>query len=447
MDILAHSRYLIIDDSNVIQSATRALLIKLGVPNNNVISASNAQNAIEACRARRFDILLIDHDLGSGSNGLQLLEYLQKKELIKPQTIVFIVTANDSQDIFFGYANFEPDGYLVKPIRADDIIKRVTSALSRQQYFSTLEQAYLKDGLNAVKPLFAKAPDSSTLKDGIVYMANLLIKNQQIEEAQAMLNGLLQLHDYLPAKAKLVEIYIAKQLFQDALKQIDVLIKNNPRNIKLHQLKVKICLNTSDFESANDLIEQVLSVNSSNIELTNTMVWLQLLSKNVEQATVHLKSLAKLVPYSIWDSAGKRALILWADAMTLNPKELGLWKPEAAWKRLSLSEKSHSLSKPVLKLCRTLQLIQLEQHEIAKMRIESISLKEFSGTDIEAFFLLALCYQTLGLDEKLNQIKFHIETGLKAEQSGTALLQRMALQQADNFALPALKKAPLAAVE
>ena len=116
MDILARSRYLIIDDSSVIQSATRALLIKLGVPNNNVISASNAQNAIEACRAHRFDILLIDHDLGSGSNGLQLLEFLQQKELIKPQTLVFIVTGNDSQDIFFGYAHFEPDGYLIKPI-------------------------------------------------------------------------------------------------------------------------------------------------------------------------------------------------------------------------------------------------------------------------------------------------------------------------------------------
>jgi hypothetical protein len=46
-------------------------------------------------------------------------------------------------------------------------------------------------------------------------------------------------------------------------------------------------------------------VNGSNIELTNTMVWLQLLDKNVEQATQHLKSLAQLIPHSIWDSTGK----------------------------------------------------------------------------------------------------------------------------------------------
>ncbi|CAK1748197.1 response regulator [Vibrio crassostreae] len=446
MDILARSRYLIIDDSSVIQSATRALLIKLGVPNNNVISASNAQNAIGACRTHRFDILLIDHDLGSGSNGLQLLEFLQQKELIKPQTIVFIVTGNDSQDIFFGYANFEPDGYLIKPIRADDIIKRVTSALSRQQYFSTLEQAYLKNGLNAVKPLFGQAPDPSTLKDAIIYMANILIKNQHLDEAQAMLNGLLQLHDYQPAKIKLVEIHIAKQHYHDALSQIDGLIEDNPRNIKLQQLKVKICLNTSDFESANTLIEQVLTVNGSNIELTNTMVWLQLLDNNVEQATLYLKSLAQLVPHSIWDSAGKRALILWVDSLALSQKELVNWKPEAAWQRLSHSEKSNALSKPLLKLCRTLQLIQLDQQEVAKERIESISMNEFSDNDVEAFFLLALCYQTLGLQDKLEQIKRQIEIHLKADQTSLALLQRMALQQADNFALPTLTKKPLAAV-
>lgn len=277
-------------------------------------------------------------------------------------------------------------------------------------------------------------------------MANILIKNHHLDEAQAMLNGLLQLHDYLPAKVKLVEIHIAKQNYHDALSQIDGLIENNPRNIKLQQLKVKICLNTSDFESANKLIDQVLTVNGSNIELTNTMVWLQLLDKNVEQATLHLKSLAQLIPHSIWDSAGKRALILWADSLTLTQKELALWKPEGAWQRLSHSEKSYALSKPLLKLCRTLQLIQLEQHEVAKERIESISVNEFSDNDVEAFFLLALCYQALGLQDKVDQIKRQIEIHLKADHTSLALLQRMALQQADNFALPTLTKASLAAV-
>ena len=76
MDRIAQSSFLIIDDSNIIQSATRALLMKLGVPMNNIISTANAKGAVQACSKRKFDIILIDHNLGTGSTGLQLLEYL-----------------------------------------------------------------------------------------------------------------------------------------------------------------------------------------------------------------------------------------------------------------------------------------------------------------------------------------------------------------------------------
>ncbi|MFN1649538.1 response regulator [Vibrio rotiferianus] len=438
MDILAQSRYLIIDDSSVIQSATRALLIKLGVPNNNVISAANAQNAIAACRSHRFDILLIDHDLGAGSNGLQLLEFLRQKELIKASTLVFVVTGNDTQDIFFGYSHFEPDGYLIKPIRADDIIKRVSLALSRQQFFATLEQTYLKQDLNAVKPLFAQAPDPATLKDAIIYMSNVLIKHQQLDQAHAMLNGLLQLHDYLPAKIKVIEVYFAQKRYEEALNSIEALIDANPRNIKLLQLKVKICLCANKMEEAQKLINQVLSVNSTNIEMTTTMVWLQLFNRNTAEANIHLRSLARLMPYSIWDSAGKRALILWSDYQSLTGKELAMWRPDSAWQRLTNVEKALPLTKPMQNLCRSLQLLQLNQPETAKELIWSLSHSDFLDSDIEAHFLLAMCYQAIGMQEELEQVRIQTKSYLNNDDSGLALLQRLTFEQLDNFDLPPL---------
>ncbi len=97
MEILAQSTYLIIDDSNIIQSATRALLMKLGVPMNNIISTASAKGAIAACNKQKFDILLIDHNLGTGSTGLHLLEFLRYKDILKQQTLVYIVTGNDSR--------------------------------------------------------------------------------------------------------------------------------------------------------------------------------------------------------------------------------------------------------------------------------------------------------------------------------------------------------------
>ncbi len=54
--------------------------------------------------------------------------------------------------------------------------------------------------------------------------------------------------------------------------------------------------------------------------------------------------------------------------------------------------------------------------------------------------------KALGLQDKFDQIERQIEAHSKMRSHYCALLQRMALQQADNFALPTLTKAPLAAV-
>jgi hypothetical protein len=96
-------------------------------------------------------------------------------------------------------------------------------------------------------------------------------------------------------------------------------------------------------------------------------------------------------------------------------------------------------------LCRTIQLIQLNQPDSALQHIENTSTNEFSENDIEAFFLLAVCYQALGAHDKVEQLKRHLDSLLQSDSSGLAHLQQMALQQADNFALPPLVKAVPAA--
>ncbi|MEF1342309.1 response regulator, partial [Vibrio rotiferianus] len=88
------------------------------------------------------------------------------------------------------------------------------------------------------------------------------------------------------------------------------------------------------------------------------------------------------MPYSIWDSAGKRALILWSDYQSLTGKELAMWRPDSAWQRLTNVEKALPLTKPLQNLCRSLQLLQLNQPETAKELIWSLSHSDFLDSDI-----------------------------------------------------------------
>lgn len=390
MDILTQSTFLIIDDSNIIQSATRALLMKLGVPMNNIISTSNAKGAVVACSKRKFDILLIDHNLGSGSTGLQLLEYLHDKQLLPPRTLVFIITANDSQDVFFGYSQLEPDGYLIKPIRSDDIIKRVSSGLLKRAFCEQLEVAFNTNGLAKVKTLFSNAPDTMALKYGILFVADLLRRQQQFDDAQAMLTGLLQIHDFLPAKIKQVDIQLDQEHYPAALKQVNKLSEQNPYNVRLLTLKAGICIQSERWEEAEQTFLRILQLHPSNIEQTLNLAWLHILNDDLAQAAPLLFKSALLLPHSMWDSPGRRGMVLFADLVTTQQQDgnqaLINWKPDSAWSRICKDPKSRISSKSTQRAILGWRSLLMGDHPQAIAIFNQI--KDSEITDYDTGFLL-----------------------------------------------------------
>jgi len=437
MEILAQSTYLIVDDSNIIQSATRALLMNLGVPMNNIISTASAKGAITACNKQKFDILLIDHNLGTGSTGLHLLEYLRYKDILKQQTLVYIVTGNDSQDVFLGYSQLEPDGYLIKPIRSDDIIKRVSSGLLRREFCQRLEQAFNKKGLAEVKPLFASAPDTMALKSGIIHIANLLCKNQQYDEAQAMLSGLLQLHNHLPARIKQVEILLNKQQYKTALQQVNMLIEENKFNVRLLNLKTEICIEAERWPDAEQTIQRALQLHNSSVEQTLNIAWLHIAGNNFEKAIPHLLQVANLLPHSMWDTPGQRGLSIYADMCNTDKNALQNWRADTVWHRISRGNESSLTSKAIQKALQALRLAQIGNTALAAELLAQIP--ENDITDFETGFLICIGYRDLELNEELSQMKQQLDsTNTPAAASSLSRLQSLALKVLVKIDTPSL---------
>ncbi|MCW8328351.1 response regulator [Photobacterium sp. SDRW27] len=434
MEILAQSTYLIIDDSNIIQSATRALLIKLGVPMNNIISTASAKGAIAACNQRKFDILLIDHNLGSGSTGLHLLEFLRYKEVLKQQALVFIVTGNDSQDVFLGYSQLEPDGYLIKPIRSDDIIKRVSSGLLRREYCQNLEQAFNRNGLAEVKPLFTTAPDTIALKSGILHIANLLCKNQQFDEAQAMLAGLLQLHNHLPARIKQTEILLEKKQHQAAREHINSLIEQNKSNVRLLNIKTEICIEAERWADAEETIQRALQLHSSSIEQTLNMAWLHIACGDLNKAVPYLLQVAHLLPYSMWDNSGRRGLSIYADMQGIDNDKLPGWRADAAWYRVSKGNQSNLTSKATQKAIQALRLIELGKSKEAADLLSQILENEI--TDFETGYLICLAHRELGQHSEIPRIKQQLNNCYTPTTRSLSRLQSIALNELERANAP-----------
>ena len=79
----------------------RAHIIFLEKKGYEVVTVSNGADAIEQCRQRTFDLILLDEMMP----GLTGLETLQRIKEITPATPVVMVTKSEEEDIKIGRAH------------------------------------------------------------------------------------------------------------------------------------------------------------------------------------------------------------------------------------------------------------------------------------------------------------------------------------------------------
>ena len=101
---------LIVDDSKVIRKVARHIIEGLGL---SVEEAEDGSVALEACRARSVDLILLDWNMPVMS-GMEFLKSLRQSEHGSEPKVVFCTTENDAAHI---RAAIEAgaDEYVMKP--------------------------------------------------------------------------------------------------------------------------------------------------------------------------------------------------------------------------------------------------------------------------------------------------------------------------------------------
>ena len=101
------------------------MLIKHGCNNAYIHLAKDAKTALEFLSTRHFDFILIDYNLGESLDGLQLLERANRENLIAKHTVIYVVTAEQSRAIFYAFNDLNTDGYIIKPVRINEVADRL----------------------------------------------------------------------------------------------------------------------------------------------------------------------------------------------------------------------------------------------------------------------------------------------------------------------------------
>ncbi len=131
-NIIPKLKVLLVDDQHSFIVMMRVILTSFGI--SKIDTANSAEQAIKSCRNNNYDLFLIDYNLGEGLNGRQLIDHLRRSNKIAKESIVFIVTGDNSRPMVLSAIEQEPDDYLIKPFSHAQFRNRLIKAIQKNMH-------------------------------------------------------------------------------------------------------------------------------------------------------------------------------------------------------------------------------------------------------------------------------------------------------------------------
>lgn len=124
---------LIVEDKELFRKSLGKLIDRLGY---KATSVSNAEEALELTKNVSFDLVLTDIKL-PGITGLELLKTIKQRSL---NSIVIIITGYGNPDIALNAINFGADGYLLKPVRIEELKQTINQGIKKSCRLREIEE-------------------------------------------------------------------------------------------------------------------------------------------------------------------------------------------------------------------------------------------------------------------------------------------------------------------
>jgi DNA-binding response OmpR family regulator len=290
--------FLLVDDCQMILNATRSRLVKNGCANDNVYFAKDAKVAMSACITRTYDFIICDYNLGSGTDGLQLLEQMHNKSLIREHTVIFVVTGEMSKGVFYGFAEYEPDGYLIKPINISAITNRLITCYRQKNIIHNIKKTHRLNGVQAALALCDKYDEVTTIS---FLRAEIYLGEGRADLAQTIYIKLIN-NEVIEARIKLAYLLIEQKKFDLAMKLIAAIIDDKKFRFKALQIQALCYLHQGKVMSAVDTLKDISSLSPNNVGRLINQYNLSLHFSDVDASLSFANKINSKIKNSMWYS-------------------------------------------------------------------------------------------------------------------------------------------------
>ncbi len=124
----------------------KAHLMFLEKKGYEVVTVSNGTDAIDLCRERNFDLVLLDEQMP----GLSGLETLQKMKELQPSLPVVMVTKSEEENIMEQAIGQKIADYLIKPVNPNQILLALKKNIHRREIETEVTQSQYQQNFQQI---------------------------------------------------------------------------------------------------------------------------------------------------------------------------------------------------------------------------------------------------------------------------------------------------------
>ena len=164
----------------------RAHIIFLEKKGYDVTTVNNGNDAIEECRKRTFDLVLLD-EMMPGITGLETLQQIKE---ISPSTPIVMVTKSEEENIMDQAIGQKIADYLIKPVNPSQILLALKKNIHNKQIVTEVTQTgYRKE----FQDIAMRIMDCSTLDDWKDIYRRLVRWELELSSADSGMTEMLQM--------------------------------------------------------------------------------------------------------------------------------------------------------------------------------------------------------------------------------------------------------------
>jgi len=164
----------------------RAHMLFLEKKGYEVVTVSNGTDAIDQCRERSFDLVLLDEQMP----GLSGLETLQRIKQLQPALPVVMVTKSEEENIMEQAIGQKIADYLIKPVNPNQILLTLKKNIHRREIETEVTQSQYQQNFQQIA---MQIMDCRTWQDWTEVYRRLVHWELQLSSTDSSMTEMLQM--------------------------------------------------------------------------------------------------------------------------------------------------------------------------------------------------------------------------------------------------------------